>query len=356
MNNINTDVLVTENMNILNTSTGLFASGSKSKKAFDAYKTKVDNEDTVPDTDEDSNYSKLSLITPFTFNPPVFVDKEPIPIIPIEQKIKLLENYIKTTNVKDMFNWLLNAVASSNKTLLGAEGDAYEISTDLKEAYIYSEDNGDSTDDSASNSSSDSSSSDTAAQPTKTYYALIKYNDEYIIYNNGGNVFTYSDLQYETTTKPKPNKTLTTKDMFNIILDSLVVKLHYLKVVNVTYNDGSTFSVKTKPYFYGGYGVQASFNFNKMLNVNRNSYVNTTKEITDVKINHYYYCYLHLCGIYFYKALLSSTYDILEVPKEFFPYSDTEFYKNPISSDLSTIDNSKDVEITFEKNELNQSQ
>jgi len=351
MSNLNTDVLVTENMNILNTDIGLFTSGSKTKEAFDTYKIKVDNEDTVPGTDEDSNYSKLSLITPFTFNPPVFVDKEPAPVIPIEQKTKLLENYINATNtnVKDMFNWLLNAIASSNKTLLDTEGDIYEISTDLKEAYIYSEDSGDSTD----GSTSDSNSSDTAAQPTKTYYALIKYNDEYIIYNNDGNVFTYSDLQYETTTKPKPNKTLTTKDMFNIILDSLVLKLHYLKVVNVTYNDDSTFSIKTKPYFYGGYGVQASFNFNKMLNVNRNSYVNTTKEITDVQIDHYYYCYFHLCGIYFYKALLSSTYDIIEVPEEFFPYSDTGFYTNPISSDLSTIDNSKDVEITFEKNEFN---
>jgi len=354
MDNINTDVLVTENMNILNTDIGLFTSGSKTKEVFDAYKTKVDNEDTVPDTDEDSNYSKLSLITPFTFNPPVFIDKEPVPIIPIEQKTKLLEDYINATNadVKDMFNWLLNAIASSNKTLLDTEGDVYEVSADLKEAYIYSEDNGDSTDGSASNSSSDSSSSDTAAQPTKTYYALIKYNDEYIIYNNDGNIFTYSDLQYEATTEPTPNKTLTTEDMFNIILDSLVLKFHYLKVVKVIYNDGYTFSIKTKPYFYGGYGVQASFNFNKMLNVSRNSYINTSKEMTNVEIDHYYYCYLHLCGIYFYKALLSSTYDVIEVPEDFFPYTDSTFYKKPISSDLSTVDKSKDIEISFEKNAI----
>ena len=347
MNNLNTDVLVTKNMNILNTNIGLFTSGSKSKKDFDNYKNKVDNEDTVPGTDEDSNYSRFSLITPFTFNPPVFVDKEPLSIIPVEQKIKLLKSYINTTNtnIKDMFNWLLNSVASSNKTLLGTKGDSYKISTNLKEAYVSSENSGGST-----------NSSTAASQSGKIYYALIKYNNEYIIYNNDGKVFTYSNPQYMTATKPVPNKTLTTEDMFNIISDSLVIKLHYLKIVNVTYNDGSTLSVKTKPYFYGAYGVRASFNFNKTLNISRNSYVNTTKEITNVNIDHYYYCYLHLCGIYFYKALLSSTYDILKVPKEYFPYADTEFYKKPISSDLSTIDNSKDVEITFEKNELSQSQ
>jgi len=347
MDNLNTDVLVTKNMNILNRSIRLFTSDSKTKEAFNNYKISTDSNDVIPDTDEDSDYSRLSLITPFTFNPPVFIDKEPSSIIPIEQKKKILRNYIDTTgvNVKDIFNWLLNSIASFNKTLLGTKGDSYKISTDLKEAHIFSEDGGYYT-----------NSSTTVSQPGKLHHALVKYNNEYIIYNNDGNVFTYSSPQYTTVTKPIPNKTLTTEDMFNIILDSLVVKLHYLKIVNVTYNDGSTLSIKTKPYFHGAYGVRASFNFNKMLNISRNSYVNTTKEITNVNIDHYYYCYIHLCGIYFYKVLLSSTYDILEVPKEYFPYTDTEFYKNPIPSDLSTIDNSKDVEIIFEKNELNQLQ
>ena len=342
---INTDIILTDKICTLDDAVGLYGNSDlKTMDEFITYKNNLLSQNTITDDSEDSLYSKLSLTQPFVFNPPAFLDKLPNELIPKDYKKQMLVDYITKSNtgIKNIFNWLINSVAFINKSLYDVD-DSYTISADLTEAYLTSEsESGDSSDDSEDSSST-----------TTIYHALLKYNDSYILYNNDGNVFIYTDKEYESTDTPEPNKTLTDDEMLDIITDSLVIKFHYLKMSKIIYNDNSSFTILTEPYYYGGYGVRASFNFNKTLNDNRNAYIGTSKEITNVEFGYYYYCYLHLCGVYFYKVFVrDDTYEFLDIPDNFNPYINTDFYTTMLPDDLSTIDRSEDIEINFEKNSL----
>jgi len=70
-------------------------------------------------------------------------------------------------------------------------------------------------------------------------------------------------------------------------------------------------------------------------------------------MSYYVYLYLHLSGIYFYKCFLSyPDLNILEVDDVSLPYVNTNFINTPLSETLDEVDNTINVEIDLEKQNM----
>jgi len=302
----------------------------------------------------------LSLFAPFYYNPKYFLDKLSDSYIP-KDKIKLLfDNYLKESGnkIEDIFKWYVKSMTVINynfiKDAVTAEGNTIEYEVGDKCYIKIIEQPPAATDSSTGGNTSSSGGETVAPQPTYRYVGLFKHN-KYIVYFNNNKVYLNNEDNYETKKNkdPNPNYTITKDDMEEILLNSIVFKFHYLQYGAVEYDDGSEILVKEKPYFFPGYGLHSSFFYNLMLNNLRAKIMTKEKEATESYISRYFYGYLHLCGVYFYKGFIrQEEFKQDEVTEDYFPYLNKDFYKTVMPDDFSTTDKSKDEEIKAEKEEL----
>lgn len=343
-NTINTSILVTDNNKDIFTLipvNNLY----QDTTAFKSYKSSMDN--LANEVNQSANpFDPLSLFKPFHYNPKPFVDDNKI--FNTEEIFKL---FIKQSKIKplDILNWLFNGI--TQLLLPYVTTGTPEVSTTLNTAYIkYQEQGTDSSDTSDSSDSSDNSNSSGNQTPQGyTYLPIGKYKGKYIYYYEDGKVYVSNNKTYQSLQDPIPNQTLSESDMIDIILQYTKIKFHYLQKCYITYSDNSHISLISHPYFYARYGLQNSINYNLMLNNIRNNNIGTNKTLTSSKIEHYYYGYLHILGVYVFKFIYDNSIQI--PPTDLLPYINTDFYKSILS--IKDLDLSVPTEIEQEKKYMN---
>ena len=303
----------------------------------------------------------LSLFKPFSYKPEFFMSKFPNSVIPKDVITTVFKNYLKESgaSVKNVFNWLMQSMSVINYTLIKdnviTSGDTIEDKSETDESYIKITHQEATTAGDSGASTSGGAPAAASLPPTFKYPALIKVNGKYVVYYKNGKASLNDEDTYETqeTNLPPINKTFNEDEMLNIIVDNIVIKFHYLQYGDIVYDDNSEILVKEKPYFYPPYGLHSSFFYNLMFNNLRTRVMMQTKEAVNSFVSRYYYAYLHLCGVYFYKAFIRKENNEIEtIEKEYFPYINKDFYKTKMPPDFSTTNKAIDVEINDEKEEL----
>ena len=311
----------------------------------------------------------LSLFRPFSYKPRFFMSKFENSVLPKNVVTEVFKNYVKEANadITAMFNWLIQSMSVINFNLINgnitAKGDTITNETGTKEAWIKIVHKTP-----ILNENREIGRTYPSYTYTYTYPALMKIDGKYLICYRNGQAFlndkdTYvtdqinllpeqTNTEEDQVSLPLEVKTFTKEEMENIIIDNLVIEFHYLQYGNVTYDDKSEISVKEKPYFYPPYGLNSSFTYNLTLNTTRTKIMGETKRVSTSFVSRYYYCYFHLCGVYFYKAFIrKEEYKIDAVGEGYFPYINKDFYKNRISYNCLITDNAQHVQLETEKEE-----
>jgi hypothetical protein len=360
-----------------------------------------------------------SLITPYTYSPPAFYDYDTQDKFLLEIKKKVLDNFLEVSGLKtkDLFNWIMFSIPQLYKCSIynwvtealtkyniytlainaNEEDQKYKVPQNLKEGWMLSADDTlitnlllnnfrfnrsliPLTSITSSTTSQGNGAGGQTAVPTIVYkyVPLIEHffkkenKKRYIFGNKDGTIAVYDDL------KPKDKidytKKLTEDEMKDIILDTMVIKYHFLRVVDVTYSNNKKITGRTYPYFYAPFGHVANYKFNDDIHTFRNENVFNGIIVSNTENYHYFYCYVHILGIYVQKVFIDyhailkdkptvSDYKFTEVDKRYLPYLNKNFidYVKGLYESLPTnfndfnicdtgvIDNSVDVEKEMER-------